>query len=190
VNLLPTKTIPTAEAPALLTTERENLYVYPIKKEDKPNSVRVLETLRSRLQDKYELAAGRQTVGSKPSGHMCGLKEALQEVDQLIQERAGWKTSPPRMYMSVLESQTDMGNGIILQSWFTRLGADIIRTELYSLEDGSVVAFQDCVNGVNEPLHMDSIFKAMYEDEFAFGTILHYSGVLDPGKIELYYTGR
>ena len=174
----------------MLTTERENLYMYPIKKEDKPNSVRVLETLRDRLQDKYELAAGRQTVGSKPSGHMCGLKEALQEVDQMLQERAGWKSSPPPMQLSMMESQTDIGCGVTLQSWFTRLGADIIRTELYSLEDGSVVAFQDCINGVNEPLHMDSIFKAMYEDEFAFGTILHYSGVLDPNKIELYYTGR
>lgn len=164
--------------------------MYPVKKEDKPNSVRVLETLRSRLQDKYELAAGRQTVGSKPSGHMCGLREALQEVDQLLQERAGWKSSPPPMQLSVMESQTDIGCGVTLQSWFNRLGADIIRTELYLLEDGSVVAFQDCVNGVNEPLYMDSIFKAMYEDEFAFGTILQYSGVLDPSKIELYYTGR
>lgn len=174
----------------MLVTERENLYMYPIKKEKTPSSVRVLETLRGRLQDKYELAASRQTVGSKPSGHMCGLREALQEVDQLLQERAGWKSSPPLMHISVMESQTDIGYGVTLQSWFTRLGDDIIRTEMYLAEDGSVVAFQDCVNGVNEPLHMDSIFKAMNEDEFAFGTILHYAGVMDPNKIELFFAGR
>lgn len=100
------------------------------------------------------------------------------------------KASPLPIQLSVLESQTNIGEGVTLQSWFVRLGADIVRTEMYLLEDGSVVAFQDCINGVNAPLHIDSVFKALYEDEAAYGTILHYAGVLDPSKIKLYYTGR
>lgn len=164
--------------------------MYPIKKENKPESVLVLEALRRRLQKKYELAAGRQNGGVRPSGHMCGLSEAMKEVDQLLQERSGWKSSPPQIHMSVMESQTTLPEGVALQVWFTRMGQDIIRSDLYFLEDGSVVAYQDCVNGVHEPLYVDSVFKSLYEDEPAFGVILHYAGVLDVNRIELYYSGR
>lgn len=164
--------------------------MYPIKKEDKPECVRVLEILKQRLQKRYELAAGRQTNGIIPSRYMRGLSDSIQEIDQLLQEKAGWNPSPPQIHLSVMESQTTLSEGVILQSWFTRMGQDIIRSELYFLGDGSVVAYQDCVNGVNEPLYVDGIFKALYEDEPVFGAILHYAGVHDSSKIELYYTGR
>lgn len=161
----------------------------PIKKENTPAAVLVLELLRKRLQHRYEEAASRQSVGGRPSGHMNGLNEAIKEVDNLILERAGWQSSSPPFRLSVMESQTTIGNGVTLQVWFTRAGADNIRSELYCLEDGSVVAYQDCVNGVNEPLHMESMFRSLYEDEPAFGAILHYSGVMNPNKIEMYHMG-
>jgi hypothetical protein len=92
--------------------------------------------------------------------------------------------------LSVLEAETLIGNDVTLQRWFTRQGADVIRTEIYRFEDGSVVAYQDCINGVNSPLRMDQMFKALYEDEPAFWTILHFAGIMDPRRVETYCTGR
>lgn len=90
----------------------------------------------------------------------------------------------------MLESQTDIGSGITLKSWFIRDGSNIIRSETYQLEDGSVVAFQDRINEENQPLQMDHMFKTLYEGEPEFETILQYSGVLDANKIQTYSTGR
>lgn len=162
----------------------------PIKKENTPSAVLVLETLRKRLQSKYDQAAKRQTSGGIPSGHMKGLSEAIKEVDRLILERSGWQSAAPPMRLSVLESQTQLSHGVTIQSWFTRAGSDNIRSELYCFEDGSVVAYQDCINGVNGPLYMESMFRALYEDEPVFGVILHYAGVMEPTLIQMYHMGR
>lgn len=93
-------------------------------------------------------------------------------------------------HLSVLEAETHIGNEVTLQTWFTRQGRDHIRTEMYRFENGSVVAYQDCINGENSPLYMDLMFKALYEDEPAFWTILHFAGVMNPSEIETYCTGR
>lgn len=100
------------------------------------------------------------------------------------------KENPILPPISVLEAESSIGNDVTLQRWFTRQGSDIIRTEVYRFEDGSVVAYQDCINGVNSPLRMDQMFKALYDDEPAFWTILHFAGVMDSRKVELYCSGR
>lgn len=162
----------------------------PIKKENTPSAVLVLETLRKRLQNKYDQAARRQTSAGRPSGHMNGLNEAIKEVDNLILERMSWQSLAPPMRLSVLESQTQLLHGVTLQVWFTRAGEDNIRSDLYCFEDGSVVAYQDCINGVNGPLYMESMFRAMYEDEPAFWVIMHYAGVMNPTQLHMYCMGR
>ena len=95
-----------------------------------------------------------------------------------------------QVYLSILESETNIGDEVRIQSWFIRSGADIIKSEVYLLEAGPVVAYQDCINGVNGPLYVDATFRDFYEGEPAFANILSYAGVMDPDKIELYYTGR
>ena len=164
--------------------------MHPIKRENSTEAVLVLETLRRKLQHRYNEASKRQSQGGRPSGHMNGLNEAIKEVDNLLLESSRWRIPAPRTEFSLMESQAYIGNGVTLQVWFTRSGPDNIRSDVYCFEDGSVVAYQDCINGVNEPLYVESIFKAMYEDEPAFSTILHYAGVIDASKVQLYYMGR
>ena len=93
-------------------------------------------------------------------------------------------------YLQLLESTYTLEGEVIVQSWFVRDGDNITRTEVYFHQCGSVVAFQDCVNGENRPLHMDMMFKALYEGETAFESILQHSGVHDPSKILIFSTGR
>lgn len=96
----------------------------------------------------------------------------------------------PLVKLSILESQTKIGYGVTLKSWFTRDGHNIIRSETYQLEDGSVVAFQDCINGENQPLHIDKVFKDLCEGEPEFDLILRHSGTFDASKLQMYSTGR
>lgn len=96
----------------------------------------------------------------------------------------------PEVHLSVMESRTNLGHGVTLQSWFTRNGKTIIRTELYSLEDGSIVAYQDCVNGAWDPLYMESTFADFYHDEDNMATILNYAGVSDLDRVCRFNMGR
>ena len=93
-------------------------------------------------------------------------------------------------YLQLLESTCTLEGGVIVQSWFIRDGDNITRTEVYFHQRGSGVASQDCVNGENRPLQMDMMFKALYEGETAFESILQHSGVHDPSKIMIFSTGR
>lgn len=148
----------------------------------------VLMSLREKLKSKYEEASQRQTAGGRPSGHMNGLDEAIKEVDNLILEGDFCGVNPIRL--SIPEDKQKLGHGVTFQSWFTRVGSDHIRTEVYQFKDGSVVAYQDCVNGVHKPLRMERMFKVLYQSEPAFDTIIKYAGVLDADALELYDMGR
>lgn len=77
-----------------------------------------------------------------------------------------------------------------MEVWFTRSGSDIIRTEVFQAYDGSVVAYQDCVNGEWKPLYMERQFLALNAGEADFQAILEWSGVLDASKIQLFDCGR
>lgn len=160
--------------------------MYYANKKSTTAVVLALELLKERLQRRYDEAADRQHRGKKPSGRMTGLAEAIREVDNLIQEHPSLQEFGPILRMSIPESQTDIGHGVELQVWFNRVGENNVRSEAYLFEDGSVVAYQDCVNGVNTPLHMSSMFKVLYEGEPAFDTILTYAGVSDINKVKLY----
>ena len=92
--------------------------------------------------------------------------------------------------LQLLERQHTLDSGIVVQRWFVREGKNITRTEVYFNTDGSVVAYHDSVNGDHRPLRMDMMFKALYEGETEFNSILQYSGVHDPSKIQTYSTGR
>lgn len=160
------------------------------KKESLPGNVAALEILRRRLQRKYTQAESAQSSTKRPSGRMRGLAEAIQEVDFLIKERGNREFTPNPFQLSLLEAQTNIGHGVTLQSWFTKAGNNHIRSEVYLFEDGSVIAYQDCIDGVTEPLHMEEMFKALHESEPVYWWILHYAGVMDPSKVQLYYMGR
>ena len=155
-----------------------------------PTLVATLVELKKTLQSKYEAAAYNQTKGAKPSGRMLGIQSAMEEVDALIIKTVSCTPSTMFLGLSTMESQTDIGNGVILQSWFTRAGDDNIRSELYILKDGYVVAYQDCINGIPQPLHVESMFKTMYLEEPVFWTVLHYAGVMDSEKVHTFYMGR
>lgn len=160
--------------------------MYSTNKEIPSSATLVLGILKDRLKRRYAAAAGSQCTGKNPSGHMNGLSEAIREVENLIQEQSKVEAFYAAPRMSVLESQTDIGDGVRLQVWFNRVGGTNIRSEVYKFEDGSVIAYQDCINGKTAPLHMSSAFKALYEGEPAFDTILSCAGVLDLNKVELY----
>lgn len=96
----------------------------------------------------------------------------------------------PALCLSVKESQEDLEHEIMVQRWFVRNGVTIARTELYFAANGAVVAYRDNINGENSPLHMDLMFKELYEGEPCFDAILQHAGVLDTNKIQLYCTGR
>lgn len=93
-------------------------------------------------------------------------------------------------HLQVMESSYTLEGDVVVQTWFIRDGNTITRTELYFHQCGSVVAFQDCINGENQPLQMDMMFKVLYEGETAFESILQHSGVHDPSKIQIFSTGR
>ena len=162
-----------------------------IHRENKPEFQQVLETLQWRLENK--LAANRElSLTGRPSlkGYCRGLEDALVELSQ-VQNIALMNRNPePAVAFPILESTTDIGHGVTLCSWFIRSGTNITRSETYQLEDGSVVAYQDTVNGQSDLLHMDLAFKALHAGEDDFDTILKYAGVLDPDKIPVFYTGR
>lgn len=88
--------------------------------------------------------------------------------------------------IQILESQTVLPEGVILESWFIRNGLCIARSEVYKLEDGSVVAFQDSCNGQTSPLYMDEKFKSLYVGEPQYEAILRYSGVVGTNRIQVY----
>lgn len=80
---------------------------------------------------------------------------------------------------------------VSVESWFTREDGVLVRTEIYKAEDGSVVAFQDCVMGDWKPLHVEKQFFELFEGEPDLECILKCSGVLDiRGRIELFDMGR
>ena len=89
----------------------------------------------------------------------------------------------PVINLSIKETELSLPNNVYLEIWFTRSGADVIRTELYKAYDGSVVAYQDCVNGEWQPLYMDQNFLDMNKDEDDLATILGFTGVYDLSKI-------
>lgn len=97
--------------------------------------------------------------------------------------------TPSKTHLTVLENQTLLPHGVTLSSWFCLNEGTIARVETYQIEDGSVVAYQETINGVSELLHMDSAFKTLHKEEDDFATILKYAGVLDPDKIPVFYTG-
>lgn len=81
-------------------------------------------------------------------------------------------------------------NGVTLGFWFTRSGANVIRTELYQAYDGSVVAYHDCVNGEWQPLYVEQNFLDMNKDEDDLATILQFTGVYDLAKVKTFNCGR
>ena len=91
--------------------------------------------------------------------------------------------------LSILENQTLLPHGVTLSSWFCLNEGNVIRVETYQVSDGSVVAYQETINGESELLHMDLAFKTLHKDEDDLATILKYSGVLDVDKIPVFYTG-
>lgn len=159
--------------------------------ENKPEFQQVLETLQWRLENK--LAANRKlSLAGRPSikGYCQGLEDALAEIQQIQSialKSCAFVNTPT---VQVLESSTDIGHGVTLRSWFTRNGPTVVRSETYQLEDGSVVAYQDTINGQPGLLHMDMAFKALHSEEEDFDIILKYAGVLDPNKILIFYAGR
>lgn len=135
---------------------------------------------------------------SKESGYapLSALQQTLcvlsNRATRFFKQKNSWvfedaKHTPTTPNLWVRESSTLISDEITLESWFIRGASFVARSELYKAIDGSVVAFQDNINGVNGPLHMDSRFKSLYEDEPEFEIILKYSGVLDPTKIKLYH---
>ena len=96
----------------------------------------------------------------------------------------------PGIRMSVQESRTLLGHGIVAESWFNRDWGFIVRTEIYKTEDGSVVAYQDCIEGRWEPLHVEKNFLEFNKDEDCLRTILDFAGVFDINKIVTFNCGR
>lgn len=83
-----------------------------------------------------------------------------------------------------------LNNGVTVTFWFTRIGSDVIRTEVYQAYDGSVVAYHDCINGEWQPLYMEKYFMKFNKDEEDFLEILQFVGVSDLSKIKTYNFGR
>lgn len=96
----------------------------------------------------------------------------------------------PDIRMSVKESETLLEHGITLESWFNRDCDFSVRTEIYKVEDGSVVAYQDCIEGKWEPLHVEKNFLDLSEEEDNLRVILESAGVFDINKIVTFNCGR
>lgn len=162
------------------------------QRENKPEFQRVLETLKCRLENK--LAANRKLPldnNSSLNDYCRGLEDALVELSQ-VEDLAQMSCGSDHAFIfPILESRTPIvGSGVTHCSWFIRSGLHIIRSEVYQLEDGSVVAYQDTVDGQSGLLHMDMTFKTLHEGEDDFNAILRWSGVLNPDKIPVFYAGR
>lgn len=96
----------------------------------------------------------------------------------------------PDIRMPVKESETLLEHGITLESWFNRDGDFIVRTEIYKADDGSVVAYQDCIEGKWEPLLVEKNFLDFNEEEDSLRVILESAGVFDINKIVTFNCGR
>lgn len=160
-----------------------------IDKENKTEVQEVLDSLRWRLENKL---AAQLPLKSRPSvkGYCLGIEDAIRELEQVQDITLKSQSHTPLINLPVLESTTSIGHGVTLECWFIRAGTNITRSDIYHLEDGSVVAYQDTVNGQRGLLHMDAVFKALQDDEDDFNTILEYAGVFDTSKIPVFYTGR
>lgn len=91
--------------------------------------------------------------------------------------------------MQVLESQHPIGKGITVESWFIRKCFSCCRTELYKAEDGSVVAYQDWVEGKWGELYMEKHFLLLNEGEPEVQAILDWAGV-SLSKVKIFDMGR
>lgn len=158
-------------------------------KENKASTI--LEVLLRRLVNKRDTLNRGGALSNKPStrGYYDGLGEAIREIQELQASALADSTSA-HVQLQTMESSTDIGNGVILECWFIRNGVTIIRSDLYKLEDGSVVAFRDTIDGTLGPLHMDMAFKVFNEAEDSMATILRDSGVFDLNNVRVFYTGR
>lgn len=96
----------------------------------------------------------------------------------------------PGIHMSILESKILLNYGVTLETWFNRDWDFIVRTEIYKAEDGSVVAYQDCIEGKWEPLHVEKNFLEFNEEEDNLRVILESAGVFDINKIVTFNCGR
>ena len=74
--------------------------------------------------------------------------------------------------MSIKESETPLKHGVTLETWFNRDWDVTVRTEIYKAEDGSVVAYQDCIEGKWDPLHVEKNFLEFNEEEDNLRVIL------------------
>ena len=92
--------------------------------------------------------------------------------------------------MSVKESEILLEHGITLENWFNRDWGFIVRTDIYKAEDGSVVAYQDCIEGKWESLHVEKNFLDFNEEEDDLRVILESAGVFDINKIVTFNCGR
>lgn len=91
---------------------------------------------------------------------------------------------------SLMESETLLDNGVTLQSIFARRKDNISRTEVYKIGDGSVVAFQDNVNGEWGPLCMELQFMTFHSEEPEYNTICKNAGMFNPESIRTFDLGR
>lgn len=81
--------------------------------------------------------------------------------------------------LSIKEYEEDLGNGVITESWFLLKAHETRRIEVYKVEKGFVVAYQECVSGVVGKLYVDKSYIELYKDEDSLNTILKYAGVHD-----------
>ena len=95
----------------------------------------------------------------------------------------------PTVSLSIKENEMLLNHGVTVTFWFTRIGSDVIRTEVYQAYDGSVVAYHDCVNGEWQPLYMEKYFMEFNKDEDDFLEILQFVGISDLSKIKTYNCG-
>lgn len=151
-----------------------------------------LDVLLRRLVNKRNTLNNRGVLSNKPSarGYYDGLTDAILEIQELQLSASKDCTRFANVRLQTMESSTDIGNGVILECWFIRDGLNIIRSDLYKLDDGSVVAFRDTINGTAGQLHMDMAFKAFNAEENCMETILRDSGMYDLSKVRVFYTGR
>lgn len=96
----------------------------------------------------------------------------------------------PGIRISILESKILLKHGVTLETWFNRDWDFIVRTEIYKAEDGSVVAYQDCIEGKWEPLRVEKNFLELNEGEDNLRVILESAGVFDTNKIVTFNCGR
>lgn len=118
------------------------------------------------------------------------LEVELNEVETNVTEILDFPPVTAVSTLCIQESESFLDNGITLEVWFTRSGESVVRTDLYKAYDGSVVAFQDCVNGTMKPLYLEQNFKELEGDEGSLNTILRSAGVSSFDKVLLFNAGR